>query len=144
MRDGTLASQRCFDLVALGEAMLEFNQTQPSQPHYLQGYGGDTSNAVIAAARAGAHTAYLSRVGSDWFKDQLLALWASEGVDDQRLEQRGFAVSRISSQDLAEITKTRSWLEEIALRESIHAHTTQWEESLMLARHRLAGTNVCR
>ena len=67
MLDGTFASDRRFDLVALGEAMLEFNQTQAGQPNYLQGFGGDTSNAVIAAARAGARTAYLSRVGNDWF-----------------------------------------------------------------------------
>lgn len=86
MLDVTLASDRRFDLVALGEAMLEFNQTQPGQPNYLQGYGGDTSNAVIAAARASARTAYLSRVGSDWFGEQLLALWAREGVDASAVE----------------------------------------------------------
>ena len=70
-----------FDVVALGEAMLEFNQTQPGQPTYLQGYGGDTSNAVIAAARAGAGAAYLSRVGQDWFGERLRELWSAEGVD---------------------------------------------------------------
>lgn len=70
-----------FDVAALGEAMLEFNQTHPGQPTYLQGYGGDTSNVVIAAARAGATTAYLSRVGEDWFGERLRALWSAEGVD---------------------------------------------------------------
>ena len=39
-----------FDVVALGEAMVEFNQTRAQEPHYLQGFGGDTSNAAIAAA----------------------------------------------------------------------------------------------
>jgi 2-dehydro-3-deoxygluconokinase len=72
---------RRFDLVALGEAMLEFNQTRPGEPSYLQGFGGDTSNAVIAAARAGAATAYLTRVGDDWFGERLRSLWAAEGVD---------------------------------------------------------------
>jgi 2-dehydro-3-deoxygluconokinase len=86
MLDGTLANDRRFDLVALGEAMLEFNQTQPDRPDYLQGFGGDTSNVVIAAARAGSRTAYLSRVGRDWFGDQLLSLWASEGVDASAVE----------------------------------------------------------
>ena len=43
-----------FDVTALGEGMLEFNQTRAGEPNYLQGFGGDTSNAVIAAARAGA------------------------------------------------------------------------------------------
>lgn len=58
----------------------------------------------------------------------------------QRREQRGFVVTDISAHDLAEITKTRCWLEEIALRESIAAHGTAWEEALVLAHHRLAKT----
>jgi DNA-binding GntR family transcriptional regulator len=58
----------------------------------------------------------------------------------QRREQRGFVVTDISAVDLAEITKTRCWLEEIALRESIAAHGTAWEEALVLAHHRLAKT----
>ncbi len=44
------------DLLCMGEPMLEFNQLPP-QPngsrHYLEGHGGDTSNAAISrAARA--------------------------------------------------------------------------------------------
>lgn len=70
-----------FDVAALGEGMLEFNQVAAGQPNYLQGFGGDTSNAVIAAARAGAKTAYVSRVGDDSFGRSLLGLWAREGVD---------------------------------------------------------------
>jgi len=63
----------------------------------------------------------------------------SDGLVERR-EQRGFVVAGISATDLAEITKTRCWLEEIALRESIAAHTTAWEEELVLALHRLAHT----
>lgn len=63
----------------------------------------------------------------------------SDGLVERR-EQRGFVVAGISSADLAEITKTRCWLEEIALRESIAAHTTKWEETLVLAHHRLSRT----
>ena len=70
-----------FDVVALGEAMVEFNQGTPGEPLYHQGFGGDTSNAVIAAARQGARTAYLSRVGDDHFGRMLMALWQAEGVD---------------------------------------------------------------
>jgi DNA-binding GntR family transcriptional regulator len=58
----------------------------------------------------------------------------------ERREQRGFAVTRISADDLAEITQTRCWLEEIALRQSMAAHSTEWEEALVLAHHRLART----
>src|SRR3954463_9177502 len=69
-----------FDVVALGEAMVAFTQTHPGEPNYLQGFGGDTSNAVIAAARAGARTAYLTRLGGDTFGQSLMALWAAENV----------------------------------------------------------------
>ena len=57
-----------------------------------------------------------------------------------RREQRGFAVSEVSADDLVEITRTRCWLEEIALRESIAARCPAWEEALVLAHHRLART----
>lgn len=83
------------DVVALGEAMLEFNQTTPGQPHYLQGFGGDTSNAVIAAARAGARTAYLTRLGQDPFGDALMALWQREGVDTAGIERDAEAATGI-------------------------------------------------
>ncbi len=73
------------DIVALGEAMVEFNQAKGQQadeaPLYLQGFGGDTSNAAIAAARAGARVAYLSRLGSDRWGDRLMDLWQRENVD---------------------------------------------------------------
>ena len=76
-----------FDVTALGEGMVEFNQTRAGEPHYLQGFGGDTSNAVIAAARAGARSAYLTRVGGDSFGRALLDLWSREGVDTSAVEQ---------------------------------------------------------
>jgi 2-dehydro-3-deoxygluconokinase len=78
---------RDFDVAALGEAMLEFNQTRPGRPDYLQGFGGDTSNAVIAAARAGARTTYLTRLGADRFGEELMALWQREGVDTSGVER---------------------------------------------------------
>jgi 2-dehydro-3-deoxygluconokinase len=79
--------KKTIDVVALGEAMIEFNQTHPGQPQYLQGFGGDTSNAVIAAARAGASTAYLTRVGQDTFGQALIDLWAGENVDTSQVER---------------------------------------------------------
>jgi len=68
-------------IVALGEPMIEFNQTRAGEPSYLLGYGGDTSNAAIAAARQGAPTGFLTQLGDDEFGRQFLALWAREGVD---------------------------------------------------------------
>lgn len=75
-----------FDIVALGEPLVELNQTSHDQRQYLQGFGGDTSNAVIAAARQGARCAYLTRVGDDAFGAQFLALWRDEGVDTSGVE----------------------------------------------------------
>ena len=69
------------DVVALGEPMLEFNQTRANSEQYLQGFGGDTSNCIIAAARLGAATAYLTRLGDDAFGRKFLGLWQREGVD---------------------------------------------------------------
>lgn len=70
---------------------------------------------------------------------EALSRLVADGLVERR-EQRGFAVSEISAVDLVEITKTRCWLEAIALRESIQAHSQAWEENLVLAHHRLART----
>jgi 2-dehydro-3-deoxygluconokinase len=70
-----------FDLVALGEPMVELNQTRGSSGDYVQGFGGDTSNCAIAAARLGARSAYVTRVGDDAFGRMLIELWRREDVD---------------------------------------------------------------
>lgn len=75
-----VADNAGFDIVAIGEAMVEFNQQRPNAPEFIQGFGGDTSNAIIAAARQGARTAYITRLGADAFGDRLMALWAAENV----------------------------------------------------------------
>ena len=68
-------------ILTLGEPLIEFNQTDPARPQYLQGFGGDTSNAAIAAARQGANVGYLTRLGTDSFGDLFADLWVREGVD---------------------------------------------------------------
>ena len=75
-----------FDIVALGEPLVELNQTGQDPRQFLQGFGGDTSNAIIAAARQGARCAYLTRVGDDAFGAQFLALWREEDVDTSGVE----------------------------------------------------------
>ena len=72
------------DILALGEALIEFARVPDAadgRPLYRQGFGGDTSNAIIAAARQGARTGYLSSVGDDPFGLALLDLWSRENVD---------------------------------------------------------------
>jgi 2-dehydro-3-deoxygluconokinase len=75
----TMAVEKRFDIVALGEPMIEFNETAPAQ--YRQGFGGDTANFAVAAARQGARTAYYTRLGDDHFGRMLLDLWTVEGID---------------------------------------------------------------
>jgi 2-dehydro-3-deoxygluconokinase len=73
------------DILAFGEAMVEFNQ-QPDDPtRYLQGFGGDTSNFCVAAARQGARTGFISAVGEDSFGERLLALWTQERIDTRHV-----------------------------------------------------------
>jgi DNA-binding GntR family transcriptional regulator len=55
-----------------------------------------------------------------------------------REENRGFRVPPASAEELMEITRTRCWLEEIALRESIKYGGSEWEERVVLAFHWLA------
>ena len=70
-----------YDIVAIGEVLIEFNQMRGDGRNWLQGFGGDTSNAMIAAARQGARTAYFTRVGDDAFGLLCMRLWRGEGVD---------------------------------------------------------------
>ncbi|MEY3526422.1 MAG: hypothetical protein RI997_531, partial [Pseudomonadota bacterium] len=59
---------RSYDLVAIGEPLMEFSETmRAGEKLYLPGYGGDTSNAAIAATRQGARVAYVTAVGDDAF-----------------------------------------------------------------------------
>lgn len=72
-------------VVALGEPMIEFNQTRADDPYtWLQGFGGDTSNMAIAAARLSRDSpiraGYVTRVGNDSFGRMFLSLWKREGV----------------------------------------------------------------
>lgn len=70
------------DILAYGEAMVEFNQTgEGGGRSYLQGFGGDTSNFAIAAARQGARVGCWSALGDDAHGRALRALWDAEGVD---------------------------------------------------------------
>ncbi len=82
------------DIVALGEAMVEFNQAEGAQSSvFLRGSGGDTSNMAIAAARLSRdlephlRVAYLTRVGDDAFGAQLLELWRTEDVETGGVER---------------------------------------------------------
>lgn len=60
----------------------------------------------------------------------------SEGLVQLR-DMRGFSVAPVSEEELAEISRTRKWLNERALRESIEHGDEAWAESVLIAFHRL-------
>jgi len=86
------------DLLCMGEPMLEFNQLPP-QPdgavHYLEGHGGDTSNAAVAAARQGASAGYITAIGEDAPGDSFMAMWAREGVDTATVRRTDRALTGV-------------------------------------------------
>lgn len=84
------------DILCLGEAMVEFNQTGGrDSDQYLRGFGGDTSNSAIAAVRQGAKAGYCTLVGRDPFGDLLLDLWRREGVNTDAVGVRDDAQTGI-------------------------------------------------
>lgn len=85
-----------FDIVALGEPMVEFNQTGEGDGRlYLQGFGGDTSNFAVAAARQGSRVAYVSALGDDPYGGMLRSLWDAEGVDHASVKTDAAAYTAI-------------------------------------------------
>ncbi|MGS0741374.1 sugar kinase [Glaciimonas sp. GG7] len=95
------------DILAYGEAMVEFNQRNQHMNNpagfgelgdprlYLQGFGGDTSNFAIAAARQGARSGYISALGNDSFGRQLRDLWQAEQVDATHVETHPHAATGV-------------------------------------------------
>ncbi|AYD03688.1 sugar kinase [Neorhizobium sp. NCHU2750] len=81
------------DLIALGEPLVEFNQSGEGTDgtFYRLGFGGDTSNTAIAAARQGVRAGYFTGLGQDAFGDMFMQLWAAEGVDTSHVVRRAEA-----------------------------------------------------
>lgn len=77
------------EIVALGEPMAEFAAEQRGRlgevRTYRRGFGGDTANFIVAAARVGARCGYVTRLGDDEFGRAFLLLWAQEGVDTRHV-----------------------------------------------------------
>jgi 2-dehydro-3-deoxygluconokinase len=70
---------RLWDVLCLGEPLVEFSETAPGQ--YQRSFGGDTTNVAIAVARSGGKAAFATRIGNDDFGQMFLDLWQREGVD---------------------------------------------------------------
>jgi 2-dehydro-3-deoxygluconokinase len=73
---------KTIDILAIGEPLMELAEVERSGERlYLPGFGGDVSNAAIAAARQGAKAAVFTALGDDAFGRDFLALWDREGLD---------------------------------------------------------------
>jgi 2-dehydro-3-deoxygluconokinase len=84
-------------IVSLGEPLIEFNRPKEGDGRtWLQGFGGDSQNVAIAAARQGASAGYLTSVGQDWMGDAFFELWRSEGVDTSRVTRHPTAPTGVS------------------------------------------------
>ena len=75
------------------------------------------------------------QIGAGPIREALNRLSALHLVE--KIDQRGFRVTLISPEKLVELAMTRSWVSEIAIRESIRAGDSAWEENVVLAHHRL-------
>lgn len=79
------------DIIALGEPILEMNAVDEgdlgASGVFKAGFGGDTSNFSVAAARAGGNVGYLTRLGADAFGDAYIELWKREGIDASFVER---------------------------------------------------------
>jgi 2-dehydro-3-deoxygluconokinase len=73
---------KTIDLLAFGEPLMEFAEVQrDGERLFLPGFGGDVSNAAVAAARQGAKVAVFTALGRDFFGQDFIDLWDREGID---------------------------------------------------------------
>jgi DNA-binding GntR family transcriptional regulator len=77
-------------------------------------------------------------VGASPLREALNRL-SSEGLVVHN-DQRGFTVAEVSQAQLEDLVRTRIDLESLALAWAFERRTAAWEESLLLALHRLART----
>ena len=73
------------DLIAIGEPLAEM-AAESAGPlddvdRFRRGWGGDTANFVLAAARLGGACGYVTQVGQDAFGTAFIAMLEAHGVD---------------------------------------------------------------
>jgi len=76
------------DVTAIGEILIDLTQTGVNEagvPQFSANPGGAPANVAVAAARLGAKTAFLGKVGSDAFGAYLRRVLADNGVDSRGL-----------------------------------------------------------
>ena len=76
--------QKHFDVVALGELLIDFTQnglSEQGNPLFEANPGGAPCNVLAMLQKLGRKTAFLGKVGADGFGDQLSQVAAQAGID---------------------------------------------------------------
>lgn len=82
------------DIIAIGEVLIDLTQTGvgPNQiRQYAANPGGAPANVAVAAARLGARTGFIGKVGRDVFGQDLRAVLRENGVDTSGLYETNLA-----------------------------------------------------
>lgn len=71
------------DIVTIGESLIELSSDKSLKfaDCFDKYYGGDTLVTAITALRLGSKVGYISKVGTDSFREYLLESWQLEGLD---------------------------------------------------------------
>ena len=72
------------DIVTIGEVLIDLTQTGKDErgiPQFAANPGGAPANLAVAAARLGAQTAFIGKVGADAFGRYLKEVLAENKVD---------------------------------------------------------------
>ena len=72
------------DIVTIGEVLIDLTQTGKGEkgiPQFAANPGGAPANLAVAAARLGAQTAFIGKVGADAFGRYLKEVLAENKVD---------------------------------------------------------------
>ena len=91
-----------FDITAIGEILIDLTQsglTEQGIPRFDANPGGAPANLAVAAARLGARSAFIGRVGRDGYGDFLRRTLEENGVD-----ARGLSVDPVQHTTLAVVT----------------------------------------
>ena len=76
------------EIITLGELLIDLTQTHVDEReirHYAANPGGAPANVAVAAARLGARTGFIGKVGNDTFGRDLRQVLRRSGVDDAGL-----------------------------------------------------------
>ena len=78
------------DITAIGEILIDLTQTGKNEqgvPTYAANPGGAPANVAVAAARLGASTAFIGKLGRDSFGSYLRQVLEENGVDHSGLQE---------------------------------------------------------